>query len=154
MLALRGLPGIYFHSLVGTPNHTDGVKHTGQNRTINRRRFDLRELRGILSAESSAQRKVFDGYRQMLAVRIAQPAFHPDAAQTVIDTGHKSVIAFERTSQAHEQRIVVLANVASEAVRIDSSHFCRPAVTSDLLSRRQISRKHIELEPYGLAWLV
>jgi sucrose phosphorylase len=154
MLALRGLPGIYFHSLVGTPNHTDGVKHTGQNRTINRRRFDLRELRGILSAESSAQRKVFDGYRQMLAVRIAQPAFHPDAAQTVIDTGHKSVIAFERTSQAHDQRIVVLANVASEAVRVDSSHFCRPAVTSDLLSRRQISRKHIELEPYGLAWLV
>ncbi|MCA9069638.1 MAG: hypothetical protein KDA84_11975, partial [Planctomycetaceae bacterium] len=32
MLALRGIPGIYFHCLVGTPNHEAGVQETGRAR--------------------------------------------------------------------------------------------------------------------------
>ncbi len=49
MLSLRGIPGVYFHSLVGTPNDTQGVATTGRARSINRRKFGLGELRGILS---------------------------------------------------------------------------------------------------------
>ena len=30
MLALRGVPGIYFHSLVGTENYAEGVEQTGE----------------------------------------------------------------------------------------------------------------------------
>ncbi|MEM9187232.1 MAG: sugar phosphorylase, partial [Planctomycetota bacterium] len=40
MLALRGVPAPYFHSLVGTQNDYAGVEATGQNRRINRHKYD------------------------------------------------------------------------------------------------------------------
>ncbi|MEM9929844.1 MAG: alpha-amylase, partial [Bacteroidota bacterium] len=31
-LSMRGIPGIYFHSLTATENYQEGVEETGQNR--------------------------------------------------------------------------------------------------------------------------
>ena len=42
ILAMPGVPGIYFHSLVGSKNYHDGVKHSGINRTINREKLRLK----------------------------------------------------------------------------------------------------------------
>ncbi len=44
MLALSGVPGIYFHSLFGSRGWPEGVTITGQNRTINRQKFDRAEV--------------------------------------------------------------------------------------------------------------
>ena len=44
MLALVGVPGIYFHSLFGSRGWREGVDLTGRNRTINRQKFDLPAL--------------------------------------------------------------------------------------------------------------
>jgi len=153
MLAVRGVPGIYFHSLVGTPNDQEGVERTGHNRSINRRKFEIDELRQILADESSAQRMVFEGYQKMLAVRTRQPAFHPDAEQTVVDLGHESLIALARTSRDGNQQILALANVGDEAVRVDLSPPGDVAVERDLLSGRPVDNGRYELPAYDIAWL-
>jgi sucrose phosphorylase len=150
---LRGVPGIYFHSLVGTANYHQGVDETNHNRTINRRKFNAEELRNVLSQQGSTQRMVFDGYLKMLAVRVAQPAFHPDADQKVIETGRKSVVAFLRTSRDREQRILILANVSGEPVRVDLSSCRGVDVTHDLLSGQEVARAEYELAAYQIAWL-
>jgi glycosidase len=154
MLALRGMPGIYFHSLVGTQNYTEGVDQTSHNRTINRRKFDSNELRGILADENSVQRKIFDGYRHMLAVRIAQPAFHPDAEQTVIATDHKSIVALTRTSLDGNQRILVLTNVGEESVSMDLASIGGNEFNADLLSGKPVENGKFEVAPHDIAWLV
>jgi len=152
MLALRGVPGVYFHSLVGTPNYREGVRQSGHHRAINRRKFELDELRAILADEGSVQRLVFDGYRRLLAVRTRQPAFHPDAAQTVIETGQKSVLGFERVSRDGGQRIVTLANFAAIPVRVElSAASTEPG--KDLLTGRAVEGGCYELGPYEAAWL-
>jgi sucrose phosphorylase len=153
MLAVRGVPGIYFHSLVGTPNYHEGVERTGQNRTINRRKFEADELRRILDDEDSAQRLVFDGYLRLLSVRTTQPAFHPDAEQTVVDVGHEAVIAFTRTSQDGSQRVLVLANVGSRSVDVDLAPLGDLPVERDLLSEKPVSGGRFRVEPYDIAWL-
>lgn len=153
MLALRGMPGIYFHSLVGTENHTRGVKETGRNRTINRRKFDSDELRALLADESSVQRKVFDGYRRMLAARTARAAFHPDADQNVLDAGHPSVVAFERISLDGRQRILVLANAGNESVRVDLGRLGGADAGKDLLSGKTAGGATYDLGPHEIAWL-
>ncbi|QDU36783.1 Sucrose phosphorylase [Maioricimonas rarisocia] len=153
MLALRGMPGIYFHSLVGTPNWQEGVEQTGHNRTINRRKFDVDELRAVVSAEGTAQQIVFDGYRKMLATRIAQPAFHPDAPQSIVPTGHPAVIGFLRTSLDGTQHILVLANVGSAPVELDLTALCDVAVSTDLLSGQSVDSRSVTIEPAGLLWL-
>lgn len=154
MLALRGVPGIYFHSLVGTRNYLEGVARTGQNRSINRRKFEAEELRGILSDETSLERKILDGYRRMLAVRIAQPAFHPDGGQNVLETDHDSVVAFTRTSMDGNQQIHVVANVGKAPVTLDLKKLIGVEANQDLLSGTRVENREFELAPFGIAWLV
>src|SRR5690606_21437801 len=111
MLALQGIPGIYFHSLVGTPNHRQGVEQTGRARSINRRKFDRDELESRL-AEDEVCRQVFAGYCRWLDVRRSQPAFHPGASQRVLPQQHPSQIAFLREAVDGTQRVLVAANFA------------------------------------------
>jgi sucrose phosphorylase len=153
MAALRGVPGVYFHSLVGTANYQEGVEQTGRNRTINRRKFDIQHLRQILGDDESAQRSVFNGYMKMLAVRSQQPAFHPDAAQVVIDAGNESILGFERVSQDGQQRIVVLTNVGAEPARVDLSAVGGTELECDLLSGRSVAENEYGLSPFDIAWL-
>ncbi len=117
MLALQGIPAIYFHSLVGTANDRVGRARSGRARSLNRRRFERSELEAILAPPGSPERRVLDGMRHLLAVRRAQPAFHPGAEQRRIDAAHPAVVAFERRSRRPAQRLLVVANVAAEGVR-------------------------------------
>ena len=154
MLSLQGIPGIYFQSIVGTENDGQGVQQTGRARTINRHKFNRAELDEILADENSAQRQVFDGYRRMLLMRIAQPAFHPDASQRVIETGQPAVIAFLRESIDAKQRILVLANVSSQSCQIDLTGISfKPTI--DLLSPTMefSGDDRLNLPAYQIMWL-
>ncbi len=154
MLSLQGIPGIYFHSIVGTANDQAGVEQTGRARSINRRKFDRQELDDILANENSAQRQVFDGYRRMLLMRIAQPAFHPDASQQVVDVGHSAVVAYVRRSGDPEQTVLVLANVSGETCQVDlSSLDFQP--TTDLLNAEAefAGGGPVTLAPFQACWL-
>ncbi|MBL7042999.1 MAG: sugar phosphorylase [Pirellulaceae bacterium] len=153
MLSLRGIPGVYFHSLVGTPNDLAGVESSGQPRRINRRKYGLNELSETLSTDGSAQQAVFQGYQQLLRTRIAQPAFHPDADQTVFETSDPAIVAFSRTSPDGGQSILVAANLGSEVKRFKFSTHTRTPYAKDLLSDRPIGAEGvIDLEPYQIVW--
>ena len=88
MLAFKGIPGLYFHSLVGTPNWTAGVEETGRARTINRRKFSRAELDE--HSVDPTREAVFEGYRSLLNARRGEPAFHPEAAQTSWSSARRS----------------------------------------------------------------
>jgi sucrose phosphorylase len=53
MLALQGVPGIYFHSLFGSRNDRSAALATGVNRRINRQKFDRSNLETRLADRSS-----------------------------------------------------------------------------------------------------
>ncbi|MGZ3356615.1 MAG: sugar phosphorylase, partial [Isosphaeraceae bacterium] len=53
MLALRGIPAVYFHSLIGTANDSGAVTATGRARSINRRKYAADELGRILAKPNS-----------------------------------------------------------------------------------------------------
>lgn len=159
MLALRGIPGIYFHSLVGTTNDYDGVKQSGQTRRINRRKFDLDELIEAISTPGSVETLVFEGYRRLLALRSKEPAFHPDGEQQVLNSGEPSVLAFLRTSIDSLRRILVVANFSRKSQTLDLSRCSDLEWTRDLLSDETPQHgklRHgelLDLEPFQVAWL-
>jgi sucrose phosphorylase len=115
MLALRGIPGVYFSSLFGDGNDLEGVRQTGQARRINRRKFDRDELTRTLMQSSSRQAAVLAGYRRLLATRRQQPAFHPDGPQQVWTDVPSWLVAVLRTSPDGRQRILVLVNVSQRS---------------------------------------
>lgn len=153
MLALRGVPGVYFHSLVGTQNDQAGVERSGHNRSINRRKFDAAELSGLLEHPESLQRRIFDGYRHLLATRIAQQAFHPDADQTWVDAGDSRLVAFIRTSVDRSQQILVITNVSRVPLEVQPARFGEFGTSSDLISGKRVQSGRLRIEPYESLWL-
>ncbi len=109
-LSLKGVPAVYLPSLFGAPNDDEGVRATGRNRSINRKRWDADELAGLLGAEGEF-RLVFHDYLMLLRRRSEYPAFHPNAGQTVHHCGDEFFVV-ERFSG--DQRILCVYNFTPE----------------------------------------
>jgi len=156
MLALRGVPGIYFHSLFGSQNWNEGVEITGRNRTINREKLDLDRLENELAETGSIRQLVFSGYLRMLAVRQGNSAFHPNGGQKVLDP-HPAIFAILRTSPDGQNRVLCLHNVSSTSVEITDLQFAADGEITDLISGERLefgdSGLNIEVAPYQILWL-
>ena len=66
LLAMRGLPAIYFHSLVGSRSWREGALASGHNRTINRKKLERDDLENLLSDLDTLAARVFDRLSQLL----------------------------------------------------------------------------------------
>ena len=84
MLALEGIPAFYIHSLLGTENDNDKVKHTGHNRSINRHRWDYHQLLEALDDASSLSHQALVQLSVLTTLRKQQAAFHPNAPRTIL----------------------------------------------------------------------
>jgi sucrose phosphorylase len=161
MLALRGVPGIYFHSLFGSRNWKEGVEQTGRYRTINREKLARQRLENELADPNSLRYHVFNGFRHMLLVRKTNPAFHPWGGQQVLSVD-QSVFALLRTSLDHATQTLCLTNVTNQAIAVTISGEQCPIpegkIVKDLLSRVEYPTKDrqlkLELEPYEVLWLI
>jgi sucrose phosphorylase len=113
MLSLRGLPGIYFHSMFGSRNWLEGVNATHNNRTINRQKLNRSKLEDKLADLNSLRSQVFARYRHILSQRAASAAFHPHGGQKILDMG-RAVFAVLRSSPAGDRRMLCLQNVSAQ----------------------------------------
>ncbi len=160
MLALRGVPGIYFHSLFGSQNWRDGAAQTGRARTINRQKLDYATIEGELANPSSLRHHVFTPYRHMLRIRTQQPAFHPASGQHIL-TYHDAIFALLRTSRDNTSHILCLHNVSKQAhtLTIDLAALPVPNVSmlKELLSGRTYAVEgdilEIKVQGYEVLWL-
>lgn len=154
MLSLRGIPAVYFHSLLGTPNDYDGVQSTRRARSINRRKFCLAQLESLLQPPSTTW-QVWDRCRRLLSVRIKQPAFHPDARQQVLDCGHRPLIAFLRQSLTGQSTILIVANVSGHTHDVDLLRHELFVSGKELISGEAIRVQNgiLRLMPYQVMWL-
>ncbi len=147
MLAVQGVPAPYFHSLVGSPNDIAGMKESGHNRRINRKKYTFEELTAELDKDT-VQAAIFKQYQHLLKTRRGQKAFHPDATQRVVPTGNPAAVAFERTSVDGGQKILVVANFASTPVQLTELPAGR-----DLISGEQVDLTSTPLAPCQIVWL-
>ncbi|MGI9470514.1 MAG: sugar phosphorylase [Rubripirellula sp.] len=152
MLSMRGMPAVYFHSLVGSPNDQEGVEQSGQNRRINRHKYDRAELEAALADSHGLQRRVFDGYQRLLEVRVQQPAFHPRAAQDVLPLPEDGLLGFVRTARSGE-RLAVIANLSSEPRTVDSSLLDEELRYDELALERLFKDEAIPMRPFQVRWL-
>ena len=151
-LSFVGIPGVYIHSLLGSRNDKGAVAETGIARRINRARLDLGELRGELDAAGSLRARVFDEYARLLTVRARQRAFHPNAAQEVLDLG----AAFFALRRRHESgdELVALHNVTARHVEGDLGD---DGDWVDLLEGKPNARldgRSVGMAPWQVRWLV
>lgn len=158
-LALRGIPAVYFHSLTAAPNDLKELKKTGHNRAINRGKWRAEELQRQIKDPAGTAGSVFPRYGALLTIRRQHSAFHPDAAQRVLDLHPKLFVLLRRNASTGEQ-ILAIHNVSSGEVRVapQALQGVLPPKKSctDLLSDGSYSldaQKDLALAPFQATWL-
>ncbi|WP_412973020.1 sugar phosphorylase [Glaciecola sp. MF2-115] len=156
MLGLEGIPGIYIHSLIGTPNDEEKVLHTGQNRSINRHRWDYKRLLHELSTADSSHAKILNALSELIKIRRSQAAFHPNATQFTLQLG-PHIFGYWRQSINRHQSIFCLSNITdtkqeialSDINLIENNHWF------DLIEESLIDTtiNNLKLEPYQTMWI-
>lgn len=116
-LVLRGVPGIYFHGLIGTCNDVASVIKTKVKRDMNRQTLQDTELLTALRDRHSQPAQVVQRLGQLLSIRRQYRAFHPNGDQQVFSLSPK-IFAVLRRSPNGDQHILCLTNVTSEEVPI------------------------------------
>jgi len=159
-LALKGVPGIYYHSLVGSRSWREGVRQTGRKRTINREKLDYQELIKNIHQDGTLRSMVFNGYLALLKVRgtRAVEAFDPAADQTILDLDNRLFVLI-RQSLTGNQKVLCLTNVSREKITLVLEQNQFPGPWENLLSRGSKfsegrTNLEIDLAPYGVLWLL
>ena len=156
LLSLQGVPGIYFHSLFGSRGDRAGADASGIPRRINRETLDRVRLENEVGDARSLRGRVWRGLKELLRVRRAQRAFHPQAAQRVLDT-HESLFALLRIPPEEEQQVLCLHNVSAQPVSASGllAEGTSARLWTDLLTgqRYEPGSRAIELAGYQTLWL-
>ena len=156
MFALEGIPGLYIHSLLGTKNDLKGLEESGENRRINRYKWDYKELEKLLHVDDSSHSEVFTEIKRLLKIRMAQPAFHPNATQFTLHLS-SSIFGFWRQSPDRSQSIFCIFNISDRALELPllDINLIGTDQWKDLISGDEIQdiEGHTRLEPYQSLWI-
>lgn len=113
LLAFKGVPALYYHSLLGSENDLAAAEQTGINRRINREKLFLEELEQNLADEQSLPSRVFHSLRGMLQIRRQHSAFSPKADQRVLNVNN-AIFAIERCHPVTGEILTCVVNVKNE----------------------------------------
>ena len=159
VMIMKGIPGIYIHSLLGTENDLEYMEETGQNRSINRKKWDREALNKNLTQNNHPQQKVFRRMLEMLRIRSLNTAFHPDSRQTIHDMG-PDLFVVERESSDGFEKVLCLHNFTDKTIKISElapvdSEFHFQTTPNDLIGGQMFRKKAagFTLKPYQYLWL-
>ena len=152
-LAMPGVPGIYFHSLVGSKSYHEGVKLSGINRTVNREKFNYDRLVETLSDDNSIEKIIFTAYRRLISIRINEKSFNPFGSFEFLSV-HKSVFAIVQGSLDEREYILALHNFSNQMISFSLPQSIDAALC-DLLSAQKISKENrvVSMQAYQVMWL-
>ncbi|MBP7274745.1 MAG: alpha-amylase [Kiritimatiellae bacterium] len=148
--ALKGIPAIYFNSLVAAPNDHALARQTGRARSLNRTLWMEGDLSARLSDPASPASVALQGFRRILPARTSCEAFHPHGRQEVLRTPPE-VFGLERVSPDGRVRVRALHNITAGTVRVPEGAGAGPQV--DLISGTSYPGGDLALAPYQAVWL-
>ena len=156
MLALEGVPAFYIHSLFGTENDVERVENTGNNRAINRAKWDINTLLNALDDKASHHHQVFNALKNRIAIRKQQKAFHPNATQFTLHFGTE-IFGFWRQSIDRQQSIFCIFNISNkiQIIPLIDINLIGTDQWIDLITGNKIEdlQQQITLKPYESLWL-
>jgi sucrose phosphorylase len=150
MMSFKGIPAFYIHSLLATSNDYEGYQKTEIKRSINRKKWDYKELKKLIANPETSTSEVFNELVRRISIRINQPVFHPDSSQEIIDVEDDLLLIHRIHETAGE--IFALFNL-TEYKRELKLNFIDHKITHELISDREINTLYrMVIEAYGTYW--
>lgn len=153
-LSLKGIPGVYLHSLTATQNDYPGVKASGMPRRINREKWDENELEQTLQDSQSSCHRIFLRLVEILRRRALCDAFHPDSSQEILDLDDRVFVLLRKSAIGNQ--VFCLFNFTDQMLELEIRPFVAAEKPRELISNTEWSRPQspIALEPYQTLWLL
>ena len=151
VLSMPGVPGIYFHSLVGSQNYPEAVRKSRQNRAINREKLNFDNLTDKLEEDGSLQKLLFKRYKQLISIRINEAAFNPFSRFEFLELG-KEIFAIRQYAEDEEESILALYNFADYTVEVDLTKVTKEPLIDIIAHNLKIKNK-VLMQPYDILWL-
>ena len=152
MFALEGVPAVYFNSLFATSNDEQKYIITGNNRDINRYKWNKKNILNLLKNKDSKQSYFYNTITELLDIRKKQKAFHPNSLRTNINLGSQ-IFCFKRVSLDKKQTIISITNLTSKSRFPKLSK--RYILWKNLINPKNkiIKKKSLKLRPFETMWL-
>ena len=158
-LAIRGVPGVYFHGLIGTPNDPAVVEKSGIKRDINRVMVEEEVLLNEAKDPGSRLMQIMIRLLPVLKARTSERAFHPNARQQVLRISPQ-VFGLLRTPVGEGKPVLAFTSVTRERVSLRLSREILGTDSprwNDLVCGKTIEMEGealpLVLDPYDIAWL-
>jgi sucrose phosphorylase len=152
VLAMPGVPGIYFHSLVGSKSYHEGVKFTGIKRSINREKFNVNILEDKISKDGNIEKNIFTAYKRLISIRITEKAFNPFGKFEIIDMGNK-LFVIKQISLDESELILAIHNFTNDTIALQLPTDINYDMY-DLLSNVTIEKDStLKMDSYQIMWL-
>jgi len=156
MLSLEGIPAFYIHSVLGTTNDYELMKKNSQNRSINRKSWDINEIKNKLLDDKSINNQVYKSIINLIKIRKKQPAFHPNAIQFTFNLG-KNFFGIWRQSLDKKQSIFSVTNVTNIFQYLDLTelNLIESEKWWELINNNEITniKSIIALKAYQTVWI-
>ena len=152
MISFEGVPAIYFNSLFGTSNDEAKYIITGNNRDVNRYRWNEKKILDLLKNKQSKQSIFYRAITKLLDIRRQQKAFHPNASRESIDLG-KKIFCFKRVSLDKKQIIISITNLTSKTQhpKLNKKYYFWKNLTNPKI--KFIKKNSFKLKPFESIWL-
>ncbi len=150
-LAMPGVPGIYFHSLVGSVSDFNAVKRTAVYRSINREKLNFDILSEELNRPGNLRAMIFRSYKKLLSIRRNESVFDPYASFSFPDFG-KEVFAIHRKNKKSGESLLALYNFSKNPILCNISNFITHPV-EELISSKRVENGMITVAPYAIQWI-
>ena len=156
MFAMEGIPAIYIHSFLGTKNDYKAIAVGEGNRSINRFKWDKKDIHKILEDKNSNNFYIMSKLNSLLNIRSKQPAFHPNATQFTLNLGDE-VFGLWRQDKKRKQSIFSIYNVTLKSVKLSLQkiNLIETEKWIDLISGEALNDidDDILLKPYQSLWI-
>ncbi len=150
-LAMPGVPGVYFHSLVGSTSDKDGVRRTGVLRSINREKLNYAILKDELAQEGSLRALIYEAYKHLLSLRKEEEAFDPYGDFEVLELA-EGLFTLLRLTKMGKNSILSINNFTNKPICFQLPSFIGEDAI-ELLENKIILNKKIKIEAYQTMWI-
>ena len=152
MVSFEGIPAIYFNSIFGTSNDEAKFIITGNNRDVNRYKWNLINITKKLKDNKTKQSIFYNKICNLLNIRRKQKAFHPNASRLNLDFGPK-IYGFKRISKDKKQTIICITNLSSN-IQKTKINLKNQKVKNLMNSEINFeNKKFLILKPFETVWL-
>ena len=151
MISFEGIPAIYFNSMFGTSNDEAKYIITGNNRDLNRYKWNYENISKKLDNKNSKQSIFYKKISNLLRVRRKHKAFHPNASRQNLNLG-SNFFSFKRVSIDKDQTIICITNLSSKIQKTPLNkiyHGWNNLIGPKIKTRNKL----LILKPFETIWL-